>query len=384
MWDSNMTPSIILYLVIMMGYLLFLHIHSSIKNVTAQKCWFLITVLYLTVFAVLRKVDVTGLGGTDAITYVTDFRNMVHRLSYYIDWDKIKTLTQREPIYYLLTWLIRRWTSNYKVYFFVVYFIISFGITYAAVSFYQGKLKISKMPVMLLFVCYLHSFNVMRNWIAISICMIGLVNLQKGKDKNFIIALLIGVGFHYSTAILGLFYIFYRFFKSNWMLEKIRNARQKNRIYKRILFILIPVTNVALYIYSNVIMTYFAETKYRTYMEMQISWIGYLPVIIFALAAIGFYTELISLDKKNKIAVIGTVVNASLFYVYINMGGYRLNDCFIFFRIMLLIQLERVFIEVYHNRILSFCVNLCIILYFIQQLNVILTQSGILPYVVGM
>ncbi len=386
MWDSDNILSIILYICVMLLYIACLKIHAGVNEKFSRNIWLFISVLGLTAFAVCRKVDSTGLGGTDAITYVYDFQHMTGDLSKYIDWDKIRMLKQREPLYYFLSWFIRSCTDDYKVYFAVVYFIISYGITYTASKLYNKNDRVSLIPVLILFVCYLHSFNVMRNWLAISICMIGLCKLKDGQPCKYIIANVIGMGFHYSTVSILSVYLIYLLFEHIIMrnVNRINMVeRKRNKIYSLILISMIPIGNIMAMIYSKVLMGLFADTKYRVYMDLKLSWFGYIPVILIAVLAVCMYHDLIRSDLRNKLAVMGVTVNAALVYVYANMGGYRINDCFVFFRIWVLVELEKVFKYKLNNKLLIWILRFFIVVYFIQQFNSIVSQSGIIPYVLG-
>ena len=205
MFTATAFPSVMIYLTVMVVFLscLYLSLHS--KQSMVKKIFLLSAILLLTCFAVMREVSY-GVGGTDAITYVNDFLNMRKSLAYYIDFDRILNLKQREPLYYLFGWSVRRATDNYKVYFFLWYLFIVAGFVYAAAKSYKkDSWGIgSVLPLMLLFAGYIHSFNVMRNWLAIAIAMIGLSFLRRDNLKYYFIFLFMAVCVHYSTIVLML------------------------------------------------------------------------------------------------------------------------------------------------------------------------------------
>ena len=179
MFTATAFPSVMIYLTVMVVFLscMYLSLHS--KQPMVKKIVLLSAILLLTCFAVMREVSY-GVGGTDAITYVRDFMNMRKSLANYIDFEKVLSLQQREPLYYLFGWSVRRVTDNYKVYFFLWHFFIVTGFVYAATKSYKKDSwgVGSVLPLMLLFAGYIHSFNVMRNWLAIAIAMIGLSFLE--------------------------------------------------------------------------------------------------------------------------------------------------------------------------------------------------------------
>ena len=374
MFTATAFPSVMIYLTVMVVFLscLYLSLHS--KQSMVKKIFLLSAILLLTCFAVMREVSY-GVGGTDAITYVNDFLNMRKSLAYYIDFDRILNLKQREPLYYLFGWSVRRVTDNYKVYFFLWHLFIVAGFVYAAVKSYtKDSWGIgSVLPLMLLFAGYIHSFNVMRNWLAIAIAMIGLSFLRRDNLKYYFIFLFMAVCVHYSTIVLMLPFLMSKIFKR---LDNIKVP----------LAIFIVVGNLLIYSYISLFSSIFAETKFSSYMEMQSSWFGYLPILLIAAAGLFFYDELVKMDPGNKLVLWGVALNATMFIAYVKIGAYRINDCFIIFRVWLLIELGRLF----YNRFkgwkrvsLVYGTNIFIVAYFLQQLNLLVRTSGIIPYRIG-
>lgn len=374
MFTATAFPSVMIYLTVMVVFLscLYLSLHS--KQSMVKKIVLLSAILLLTCFAVMREVSY-GVGGTDAITYVRDFLNMRKSLANYIDFEKVLSLQQREPLYYLFGWSVRRGTDNYKVYFFLWHFFIVTGFVYAAAKSYKKDSwgVGSVLPLMLLFAGYIHSFNVMRNWLAIAIAMIGLSFLRRENLKYYFLFLFMAVCIHYSTIVLTLPFLISKLFKR---LDNIKIP----------LAIFIVVGNMLIYSYISFFSSIFAETKFSSYMEMQSSWFGYLPILLIAAAGLFFYDELVKMDPGNKLVLWGVALNATMFIAYVKIGAYRINDCFIIFRVWLLIELGRLF----YNRFkgwkrvsLVYGTNIFIVAYFLQQLNLLVRTSGIIPYRIG-
>ncbi|MEE1068385.1 MAG: EpsG family protein [Fibrobacteraceae bacterium] len=339
-----------------------------------KKIVLLSAILSLTCFAVMREVSY-GVGGTDAITYVKDFLNMRKSLANYIDFEKVLSLQQREPLYYLFGWSVRRVTDNYKVYFFLWHFFIVTGFVYAAAKSYKKDSwgVGSVLPLMLLFAGYIHSFNVMRNWLAIAIAMIGLSFLRRENLKYYFLFLFMAVCIHYSTIVLTLPFLMSKLFKR---LDNIKIP----------LAIFIVVGNMLIYSYISFFSSIFAETKFSSYMEVQSSWFGYLPILLIAVVGLIFYDDLIKMEPSNKFVLWGVALNATMFIAYVKIGAYRINDCFVIFRVWLLIELGRLF----YNRFkgwkrvsLVYGTNIFIVAYFLQQLNLLVRTSGIIPYRIG-
>ena len=374
MFTADAFPSVMIYLTVMVVFLscMYLYLHS--KHLEIKKIVLLLVISLLTCFAVIREVSY-GVGGTDAITYVRDFLNMRKSLANYIDFEKVLSLQQREPLYYLFGWSVRRVTDNYKVYFFLWHFFIVTGFVYAAVKSYKKDSwgVGSVLPLMLLFAGYIHSFNVMRNWLAIAIAMIGLSFLRRENLKYYFLFLFMAVCIHYSTIVLTLPFLMSKLFKR---LDNIKIP----------LAIFIVVGNMLIYSYISFFSSVFAETKFSSYMEVQSSWFGYLPILLIAVVGLIFYDDLIKMEPSNKFVLWGVALNATMFIAYVKIGAYRINDCFVIFRVWLLIELGRLF----YNRFkgwkrvsLVYGTNIFIVVYFLQQLNLLVRTSGIIPYRIG-
>lgn len=367
-------PSVMIFLSIATIFLscMYLHLHS--KQSKVKKIVLLFAVSLLTCFAVMREVSY-GIGGTDAITYVVDFLNMQGNLSNYIDFDKVLNLRQREPLYYLFGWSVRRITDDYKIYFLFIYLAMAIAfVCVSAKSYKKEDLYLgSVLPLLLFYVGYIHSFNVMRNWLAIAIAMVGMTFLRQGKYKYYFIFLLMAVGMHYSAFVLVLPFIMVKLF----------NRFTKMRFP---LLMFIVVGNVLIYSYVSLFGSIFANTKFSSYMEMQSSWFGYLPVLFIAVCGIIFYSDLVRMSPDNKIVLLGVALNAAMFIAYIKIGAYRINDCFVVFRVWLLIELGKLFYRKYKGwkRVgFVYGMNLFVVAYFFQQLNLLVRMSGVVPYRIG-
>lgn len=374
MFTATAFPSVMIYLTIMVVFLSCMYLSLHAKQSMVKKIVLLSAILSLTCFAVMREVSY-GVGGTDAITYVKDFLNMRKSLANYIDFEKVLSLQQREPLYYLFGWSVRRVTDNYKVYFFLWHFFIVTGFVYAAAKSYKKDSwgVGSVLPLMLLFAGYIHSFNVMRNWLAIAIAMIGLSFLRRENLKYYFLFLFMAVCIHYSTIVLTLPFLMSKLFKR---LDNIKIP----------LAIFIVVGNMLIYSYISFFSSIFAETKFSSYMEVQSSWFGYLPILLIAVVGLIFYDDLIKMEPSNKFVLWGVALNATMFIAYVKIGAYRINDCFVIFRVWLLIELGRLF----YNRFkgwkrvsLVYGTNIFIVAYFLQQLNLLVRTSGIIPYRIG-
>lgn len=156
--------------------------------------------LALTAAAAFRHVEPT-LGGRDAFIY-----RLVFESSQGAEGEPISvtgTGAASEPLYIGLVRLLRLFTDDYHVYFFVVYGIISFGIVYFISKTLEARHSV--LPLILIFPAWLHSFNIMRNWIAIAFFLVALTFLIRGRRPAYYALVLVATGFHLSAAVMLLF-----------------------------------------------------------------------------------------------------------------------------------------------------------------------------------
>lgn len=147
--------------------------------------------LALTAAAAFRHVEPT-LGGRDAFIY-----RLVFESSQGAEGEPISvtgTGAASEPLYIGLVRLLRLFTDDYHVYFFVVYGIISFGIVYFISKTLEARHSV--LPLILIFPAWLHSFNIMRNWIAIAFFLVALTFLIRGRRPAYYALVLVATGFH--------------------------------------------------------------------------------------------------------------------------------------------------------------------------------------------
>lgn len=157
--------------------------------------WFSIWVL----FASLRYVTYR-IGGTDARTYVYFFENInsPYLPSYYEHYDQG---------FWIFTWIIRLFTSNYHIYFMVFYgvlvycyirFVDEFSVAYGIYTSY-----------FLIFFIYLRGFASFRTNLSVAFLLLSLVYLHRNQKIKMIAYIIIACSMHKATLLYALFYVFY-------------------------------------------------------------------------------------------------------------------------------------------------------------------------------
>lgn len=153
--------------------------------------------LFVTVF---RKVDY-GIGGSDAIQYVLYFRDCLK--------PNLHTLYAEhlDIGFQLLTKAIRFFTSNYKIYFALIYGIII--ISYAVFINEFTPTNIYYEPMLLVFFVYLRGFTSLRTNISVAFLLLAIVSLYRNKKILAAIWLILCLGMHIASFLFVPFFAFY-------------------------------------------------------------------------------------------------------------------------------------------------------------------------------
>lgn len=153
--------------------------------------------------ASFRRVD-TGIGGSDAIGYVEYFRDCLNPGLNTIYSNHLDTGFQ------LLTKFIRLFTSNYHIYFIILYGIIA--ISYALFINELAPNKLYYEPMVLTFFLYLRGFNTLRTNISVAFYLLSLLCLYKKKYIKMLMFGVLCLGMHIATylfiPIFGFYYLY--------------------------------------------------------------------------------------------------------------------------------------------------------------------------------
>ena len=151
------------------------------KNSQYRFAWTFFFVFIYVMLAVSRKVA-QDIGGSDAIDYVYNFLNVYHG-----GLDR-QGNSEIEPGFQLFTRVVRSFTSDYHLYFLLIYSFIV--IVYA--KFIREKCPIGMIyiPFILIMYPYLKSFTSIRSSVAISFILLGLTQFDKRKWLSLIIVVM--------------------------------------------------------------------------------------------------------------------------------------------------------------------------------------------------
>ena len=179
-WDTN---SLILYLIeafigmLCLGYACHKYNSFTVKGNNSQLYIMLVAIYYMVwlFFAVFREVGYDR-GGADAIDYIAFFKGCLGSM------DEQMEHTGSDILFLYLNRIIRHFTSNYHIYFFVVYGFISYSFLKFIKKF--GSSVINIVPLFLAFYLYVKGYNTLRSHLCISIILLGIVALLDGKIKK--------------------------------------------------------------------------------------------------------------------------------------------------------------------------------------------------------
>lgn len=160
--------------------------------------WFFI--LLFALFASERLVTST-IGGSDANQYIYFFESG----SYLDRWNTIGI------VYVTLSKIVRFFTANYKILFFVIYAFIAFS--YCKVIKVFATKEMSYIPFICLLYPYLQSFNTIRSSVAIAFFALAICMLKKSNLIGYAIFTLLGIFTHIMILVyapVGIVWVVYR------------------------------------------------------------------------------------------------------------------------------------------------------------------------------
>lgn len=328
-------------------------------------------------FAVFRYVH-DKYGGTDAYSYVKEFQEFNVPLSYYLNVDRfICVWNYGETLFKLFTLVMRKITSDYHPYFLVIYSLIISGVLTFIYKFYHKKSYF--FTLILLIPCYIHSYNVMRGWMSIAICMFALVAINNKKWLKSLIVIYIAILIHTLAVV----------FLAVWFVCWFRYKHPKFFTRNKLVF-LVLITNLCAWGGQKIVYNIVMQTKYSFYQEyfnMEVSAWGYLPSFFVGVLAVIFFPKLKELGEKAELCAILCAMNLAFFYIIVFLPGGRFHDYFALIRMYILSELYCVVLGSFKKgiskRIVSVMLNLLIVIIFIQGMWGLYESADVFPYILS-
>ena len=215
MWDIK---SVILYLAMAsMGYFCISKERRSIQNGVRSRLKVSYAILFFVwlFLAVYRYVGYEGgiiIGGNDAPTYIDYFQTCLAGKGNNI------YFVRTEPLFQIMTKAVRTITSNYHVYFALIYGLIIFSYLRFIDEF--DLLQSSKTPLFMLVFPFIQSFCAIRTHITIALILLAIVALKNRRNILMWGLLIASVFIQRASLIYAIFPIFYFYYKKNKMTVK--------------------------------------------------------------------------------------------------------------------------------------------------------------------
>lgn len=288
------------------------------------KIYLAFTYLLLIFFCVIRNIEMYPpyIDGADIQTidmkaYIYFFQN---GLTAGWDWKKILTFNQWEPLFYSLNLLIRAFTSNYRIYWFILYSFYIICILFFITHTFNYKMEYVVIPYFI--VGLLYGMCALRSCMANAICLLAFYCLQKKKNIKFIFFVLVATLFHY-TAILVLPLVVVVSIGNN--LRYLEREKCTCLLIIGIVCIVIMIP-IGRYIISL--------TKYSVYLGNRMTLMGQAPLVCCTLASLIFFNDIKRKYKRLRIYVYMVFYNFLLMPFIVEFDISRISDFFLFPRLL--------------------------------------------------
>lgn len=245
---------------------------------------FVLTVLFIIyiIFSAYREID-AGIGGIDAPFYKAEFEQMpnLSLLSYIAS-------SREEAAYTLLIWVVRRFTCDFKYVLIIVHSIVFVCFTIFIKNTYQKEHDIKNILYIFVQLGTLFTmFCLIRQGIAIGLCLIYFNKIEQKEYKNAAIFLVLAILFHNSAIILiPSLYL-------SWYMSRNKIVNVKSFI-PIILFLM-----VGEYCLTGLMIKIFSNTAYSVYDNSAGIALGTYLIIIICLA----FTVLLNRKSEQSFSI---------------------------------------------------------------------------------
>lgn len=340
--------------------------NNRLYNPFGFTCYAMVYLLWIAL-AITRNIEMYPEGSIDMKWYVYAFQE---GLNAKWDWLKILTFRQWEPFYYGLTTIIRYFTANYRIYWLVMYSLITIGFLKFLSSEYKKYIDFNLLPMF--FIVFLYSLSAVRTGLSVAFALIGITQLVKGKHIKFVIWVIAGTFFHYLAILVLPCMVFLK------IVDIYGFSRKKVTILTTVCLAialqLIPIGRIVI-----------ASTKYKTYLGLRLTLKGQLVVIILALLCIYFYNDIYRKFGQKIIFIHIVLYNFLIIPFIIEFNIYRINHYFLIIRLIAWSMVLRIIKEKYANsfkgwaQIVTIFSTIMMLIWFTKTIFDMKT-IGIMPY----
>ena len=339
-------------------------------RIKAYKLLYIIIFLILFIFLCFRLVS-GEIGGTDTKIYIDMFNDV--NLNQ-IDFENALTLNGEEPIFILLLYIVRLFSTNYHALFFVIYAIIIGAYIFFIDK--NVKKKESWFIIMLAIIPILQSMNIIRQSLAIAISLVAIVKLKENKKISSLILLILAFLIHYTAIIMAGFYLFYI------IISKVKRSAMAD------LFIIVLLSTIGV-AGTTVLNQFLNTTGYSGYLGSSNTILGFIQVYILIFICIVFYKKLMYTLRQNNTQIYydALIYNVIVLTASIPIGAAsRTNLYFDMIRIILWLEIYNTFLNIKmankqsKDILISVVTFALVIIWIIFKIHQIWYGYGIMPY----
>lgn len=314
--------------------------------------------LLLVFLAVFRLVNNDGVGGADAIEYIQRFQ-YGWKGTEIISLKKLLTLKNGEPILYMFFSLVRKFTDNYKIMFFLYYGFVAYCyLAFSRYYFFRYRNEISFVGVMLLVMEYNYSFSAMRFGLGVAFLLLGMKLYGEKRKIGAGICFLLAIFSHLTIVMPVAALIFECYVRRSGLLRKLQCTSG--------MFVAFLCIETALYIAIPCIRNFLSKTKFYYAVNSGMSVRGQIIYFIIGVLTILFYDELKKIFYDNVWIIDLEIIIVAMTPIMIGINGYRMHQLFVGAKVLALGGLSVVIKNrVYNKRLADVMAYLLSFAYFI-------------------
>ena len=283
---------------------------NAFRGSTEINIWYILLFALFVILYTFKDVSF----GADSDFYVKNFQASTEFHNYYN--------AGLEPLFKLFTYLVRRISNNYTVYFFFAALIVASGYVHFIKTFWHQDCEF--LFIILIAVQFFYDMNIMRAGIGGAFILHSFCCLKNNKIGKAIFLTIIGICFQL-TFIVNLPFLACYFL--------LKNRKKLSRTKVLTLFLLVSAATLSASYFSQLIISSTRYAAYSTMMKPTV--LGNWNLILSALLALVILSKTTVSDIRLNISIIGSLFSAILIIPVLVLGAYRLPFYFYMLRIFL-------------------------------------------------
>ena len=353
----------------------------SNHQISINNQWCIIWFLSWFLATVFRVVDV-NIGGSDAINYVRYFQNCLEPLS-----NQNQYAVRADFGFRYICKCIRLFTSNYHIFFAIIYGIIICSIILLFNEFSFSS--VNAIPYILIFYIHLLGFSSIRTSLSMAFLFIAIVFLKRKKSLECVIMCILSIITHKASILYASSLLFYKLFSRIkiktrdiiiWMLATFVIGRMFQVFFLKFGNYLFDSEVYVKYIRSSVGVSFFQDF-----------WKLALGQIMLLIMYLIFYKR-VEVDmnqgneedkKRYKMIKLFSIFDFMMISVCFLLNIWRGYQYFFFFRLMLWAEIFNIILKFFSKnsrRFVKYIFIIFVIIYLIFRISTMYDKSCLLPY----